>query len=131
AIGQDYNVYLTTRVFEEQQRRGPFAGLRFAMIQTGGIITSCGIIMAGTFISMTSGVWGDLIPSWLPGAQFFLVGSGALRGMVELGFSLALGIMLDTLIVRTVLVPTYFALHARWEAGQSRRNETESLDELP
>ena len=86
------------------------------MIQTGGIITSCGIIMAGTFISMTSGVWGELLPS--PLGQFF-GNSGALRGMTELGFSLALGIMLDTLVVRTVLVPTYFALQSRWQAGQT------------
>jgi RND superfamily putative drug exporter len=126
AVGQDYNVYLATRVFEEQQRRGPFAGLRFAMIQTGGIITSCGIIMAGTFISMTSGVWGELIPSWLPGAAYFQSGSGALRGMVELGFSLSLGILLDTLVVRTVLVPTYFALHARWKAGRTSLTPTKT-----
>jgi RND superfamily putative drug exporter len=117
AVGQDYNVYLATRVFEEQSHYGPFGGLRRALVRTGGIITSCGVIMAGAFAAMTAGAWAPLVAHWIPPVAWLMPESGPpLRGIVQLGFALALGVMLDTLVVRPVLVPAYLALLFRWRA---------------
>jgi len=111
AVGQDYNIYLVTRVHEEQARRGPLLGLRHAVLRTGGIITSCGLIMAGTFVSMTSGSWEPYISGWFPAASQLLgTGANALAAIVQLGFSLTFGILLDTFVVRTVLLPAFLAL---------------------
>lgn len=122
AIGEDYNIYLVTRVYEEQARLGPLAGLRHAVLCTGGIITSCGVIMAGSFVSMTSGVWAPHISAWFPAAAA-LVGSGesALALVVQLGFALSFGVLLDTFVVRTVLLPAFLALLYRWAERRSRR----------
>ncbi len=128
AIGEDYNVYLATRVFEEQKRLGQFAGLRRAIVRTGGIITSCGVIMAGTFISMTSGTWGQLLGNWVQLPQWLLATSaGPLRSMVELGFALALGVLLDTFVVRPVLLPAFLALLSRWRASTVQKRQVGAL----
>jgi RND superfamily putative drug exporter len=108
AIGQDYNVYLVTRIVEEQRKFGWISALRRAVSRTGGIITACGLVMAATFFSMTASAW---IP---PLAEFFgwqSAGSGrSLKGITELGFALGLGVLIDTFYVRTILVPSFVAL---------------------
>jgi RND superfamily putative drug exporter len=108
AVGQDYNVYLVTRIVEEQRRLGWLSALRRAVSRTGGIITACGLVMAATFFSMTASAWFPPIATWF---GFANTGGGtSLRGIIELGFALGLGVLIDTFYVRTILVPSFVAI---------------------
>ncbi len=84
ALGIDYNIFLMARVREEALRHGTRQGMLRGLAVTGGVITSAGIVLAGTFSILAS----------LP-----------LVFLTELGFVIAFGVLLDTFIVRSVLVP--------------------------
>ena len=84
ALGIDYTIFLMARVREEARRHGTREGMLRALAATGPVITSAGIILAGTFSVLMT----------LPVTFTF-----------DLGFMVALGILLDTFIVRTIMVP--------------------------
>ena len=83
ALGIDYNIFLMTRVREETVTYGTRKGSLIGLASTGGVITSAGIVLAATFL---------------------VLGSLPLVFLAELGVAVALGVMLDTLVVRSVLV---------------------------
>ncbi|MFC1670845.1 MMPL family transporter [Spirochaetota bacterium] len=93
ALGMDYNIFLMGRVREEVAIHGTRRGVRNAVLHTGGIITSAGIIMAGTFAAMMS---------------------STLLGLVQLGFAITVGVLMDTFIIRTFLVPSIVVLLDKW-----------------
>ena len=84
ALGIDYNIFLMTRVREEALRLGTRKGILIGLSSTGSVITSAGIVLAATF-----SVFGVL----------------PLVIFAEIGFAVAFGVLLDTFLVRTVLVP--------------------------
>jgi RND superfamily putative drug exporter len=84
ALGVDYNIFLMTRVREEAVRGGTRRGVHVAVARTGGVITSAGLILAATFA---------------------VLGVLPLVVLAEVGFTVAFGILLDTFLVRSVLVP--------------------------
>ena len=84
ALGSDYNIFLMSRVREEAAQYGTREGSMRALSATGPVITSAGLILAGTFAALT------VIPIYF---------------LLELGFAVALGVLLDTFLVRTIVVP--------------------------
>jgi len=83
ALGIDYNIFLMTRVREETVNHGTRRGSLIALSSTGGVITSAGVVLAATFL---------------------VLGSLPLVFLAQLGVAVALGVLLDTMIVRSVLV---------------------------
>jgi len=108
ALGIDYNIFLMTRVREESIRSGTWRGALTGLAATGGVITSAGLVLAGTFAMLGT----------LPLVEF-----------TEIGFAVALGVLLDTIIVRSVLVTALtldIGRHVWWPSRLARPRE-ESL----
>jgi RND superfamily putative drug exporter len=99
ALGVDYNIFLVTRAREEAAQHGARQGMLRALTATGGVITSAGILLA---------------------AVFAVLGVLPLVVLAQLGTVICIGVLLDTLVVRTVLVPALaLALGDRfWWPGQ-------------
>ena len=83
-LGVDYNIFLMTRAREEAASRGTREGILAALVSTGGVITGAGLILAGTFATLT------LLP---------------LEELVQIGATVAAGVLLDTFLVRALLIP--------------------------
>ncbi|MDX3518756.1 MMPL family transporter [Streptomyces scabiei] len=87
ALGIDYNIFLTTRIREEAAHQGTRKAVVTGLATTGAVITSAGLVLAGTFAALGT----------LPMVAF-----------AEIGFAVALGVLLDTFVVRSVLVTALF-----------------------
>jgi RND superfamily putative drug exporter len=111
ALGVDYSIFLIGRVKEEIGHRGIREGIHEAVVATGPIITSAGIILAGTFAAMMF---------------------GSITALAELGFSVAVGVLIDTLVVRTMLVPAITLLLGKWAwwPGGVPQSKAEQVSEL-
>ena len=93
ALGIDYNIFLMTRVREEATRHGSRRGALTGLAATGGVITSAGAVLAGTFA---------------------VLGTLPVTFLTELGFAVAFGVLLDTIVVRSVLVTALNLDLGRW-----------------
>ncbi|HEX2417639.1 MAG TPA: MMPL family transporter, partial [Micromonosporaceae bacterium] len=103
ALGVDYNIFLMTRVREEAAHRTLRDATLVGLTVTGGVITSAGVVLAATFAALA------VIPLVL---------------MIELAFTVAFGVLLDTLLVRSLLVPALSVDFGRamwWPSSLSKR----------
>jgi putative drug exporter of the RND superfamily len=110
ALGIDYNIFLMTRVREESIRSGTRRGALTGLAATGGVITSAGLVLAGTFAVLGT----------LPLVEF-----------TEIGFAVALGVLLDTIVVRSVLVTALtldIGRHMWWPSRLAHREDRSVTD---
>ena len=113
ALGIDYNIFLMTRIREESIRSGTRRGALNGLAATGGVITSAGLVLAGTFAVLGT----------LPLVEF-----------TEIGFAVALGVLLDTIIVRSVLVTALtldIGRHMWWPSALSHPAVLARGDDFP
>ena len=102
ALGADYNIFLMSRIREEAQNQETRVAVARGLSLTGGVITSAGLILAGTFAALIS---------------------APLTGLVQAGFATTVGILLDTFVVRSLLVPSIAVLVGKgnwWPSARAR-----------
>lgn len=112
ALGVDYNIFLMTRAREEAAAHGTSEGALRALVNTGGVVTGAGLILAGTFATLT------LLP---------------LEELVQIGATVAIGVLLDTFVVRALLIPaiTYRLGERAWWPGSAGGEERRSEEAAP
>jgi RND superfamily putative drug exporter len=113
ALGIDYNIFLMTRVHEEAKLHGTRRGALIGVAATGGVITSAGLVLAGTFAVLAT----------MPVVAF-----------AEIGIAVALGVLLDTIIVRSVLVTALnldIGRYLWWPGKLARRRDLEPQGDAP
>ncbi|KAB2858325.1 MAG: MMPL family transporter, partial [Anaerolineae bacterium] len=93
ALGIDYSIFLFGRIKEEVSHHGIEEGVHIAVSSTGAIITSAGLILAGTFAGLMA---------------------GELAFLGQIGFAVAFGVLVDTFVVRTILDPALARLFGKW-----------------
>jgi putative drug exporter of the RND superfamily len=113
ALGIDYNIFLMTRVHEESKVHGTRRGALIGVAATGGVITSAGLVLAGTFAVLAT----------MPVVAF-----------AEIGIAVALGVLLDTIVVRSVLVTALnldIGRHLWWPSKLAKKRDPEPGEDLP
>ncbi len=101
ALGSDYNIFVTSRIREESRDRPIRDGIRIAAARTGTVVTSAGIILAGTFATLMT---------------------APLELLFQVGAAVAMGVLIDTFIVRSLLVPALTAVFGDWSWWPSGRH---------
>jgi putative drug exporter of the RND superfamily len=93
SLGEDFNILTIARIREEVQRLGNRKGITAAIALTGGVVSSCGLVMAASFSRLVT---------------FSVV------EVAELGFTVVIGVLIDTFVVRPLLVPAIATMLGRW-----------------
>ena len=110
ALGIDYNIFLMNRVREEALEHGTRSGILRGLVITGGVITSAGVVLAATFAALA------VVPVVF---------------MLQVSFIVAFGVLLDTFVVRSLLVPAlgYDIGRAIWWPSTLRhKQDTDAID---
>jgi putative drug exporter of the RND superfamily len=113
ALGVDYNIFLSARIREEAAKTGTRHGTLHGLGVTGGVITAAGVVMAATFAALAQ----------LPDVS-----------VAQVGIAVAVGVLLDTLLVRTVLVPASLLIlgdHAWWPSGNKKARNAPAQPQEP
>jgi RND superfamily putative drug exporter len=115
ALGEDYNILMMTRIREEARQLPLREAVARALSATGSTITSAGLVLAGSFLVLT-----------------LVAGSGGGGSQIrDIGLGLALGILMDTFLVRTLLVPSTVVLLGRWNWWPSRLAREDAEPAVP